>query len=860
MRRANGLRERGIFTPRAIFGLSLALAGLLLGWLSVTASPQRMPKRNMAAAANGAAVASPTWAITSSPNVTDQSFKAVTCVTSSDCWAVGSYLDADFTNQSLIQHWDGSAWSIVAGASVDTTKNNELNGITCTSTSNCWAVGYIGNSPQQTLIQRWNGTSWSLVASANNGAVQNVLKDVTCTSTTDCWAVGFRQGTSALQTLIERWNGVSWALVTSANSSTTAANVLTGVTCTSSTNCFAVGTRYATASLASLQQTTIQRWTGSSWAIVTSANESTARNNTLIDVTCASATDCTAVGYFVSSTTVFQTLIEKWNGTSWSRVTTAPNTSTSQNNFLFAVTCTATTDCWAVGSFMNANGFDQTLVERWNGTSWAIVSSPNTGSTVYNRLLGLACTSTTDCWAVGFQFNGSINQTLTERWNGTAWSLFTAPNIGITGSSTSNSLAAVTCISTNDCWAVGNYDPGSGIIQTLIEHWNGTNWIIINSPNSDPNQSNMLSGVACTSSSNCWAVGFYDATGAFLYQTLILRWDGINWSRVSSPNTAANQPNMLLGLACTSATQCFAVGNFVNASNITQSLVLQWNGMSWSIIPSPNTGSAQNGDLNAVACSSANDCWAVGEAEIGNVHQTMILRWNGSVWTAASSPNLSSMLEHFLNGVTCATSSDCFAVGNFFFNNVSQPLVTRWDGTSWQLFPSENTSGSENDHLNGVACSIPGDCSTVGDAVGTAANDPSRTLIEQYSDTYKVITSPNASGMTNSSLSAVTCLYSSDCWAVGFSQTGGTSQTLIERRTVPVLSITSEMRSVGGHIIISGKAVANSIVNIYAKSNLTDMFTLLDSTTADASGNFTYDDAGAASVTPPRRFYRVRYP
>jgi hypothetical protein len=246
----------------------------------------------------------------------------------------------------------------------------------------------------------------------------------------------------------------------------------------------------------------------------------------------------------------------------------------------------------------------------------------------------------------------------------------------------------------------------------------------------------------------------------------------------------------------------------------------------------------------------------VGDAEIGSIHQTMIARWNGSVWTAVLSPNLSSMLDHFLYGVTCANSSDCFAVGIFFFNGVSQPLITRWDGTAWQLVPADNTSGSENDRLEGVACSIPGDCSTV----GGAGNLNQRTLIEQYSDSWAVISSPNASGMDESYLMAVTCLYSSDCWAVGLSDTGGISQTLIERRTVPVLRITSETRSVGGDIIIGGKAVANSMVNIYAKSNLTDTFTLLDSTMADANGNFVYDDAGAASIMPPRRFYRVRYP
>ena len=74
----------------------------------------------------------------------------------------------------------------------------------------------------------------------------------------------------------------------------------------------------------------------------------------------------------------YQTLIERWDGTSWA-IVTSPNTSTTQNNFLYGVTCVSASDCWAVGYYVNAssNAY-QTLIERWDGTSWAIVTSPNT--------------------------------------------------------------------------------------------------------------------------------------------------------------------------------------------------------------------------------------------------------------------------------------------------------------------------------------------------------------------------------------------------------------------------------------------------------------------------------------------------
>src|SRR5207249_3636353 len=81
-----------------------------------------------------------------------------------------------------------------------------------------------------------------------------------------------------------------------------------------------------------------------------------------------------------------------------------------------------------------------------------------------------------------------------------AWSIVTSPN--------TRALSGVTCTSPSDCWAVGSYRNGF-YNQTLIEHWNGTAWSIVTSPNTSTTQSNGLSGVTCTSASNCWAVGSY---------------------------------------------------------------------------------------------------------------------------------------------------------------------------------------------------------------------------------------------------------------------------------------------------------------------------------------------------------------
>ena len=119
-----------------------------------------------------------------------------------------------------------------------------------------------------------------------------------------------------------------------------------------------------------------------------------------------------------------------------------------------------------MGSFA-PQGFSpsQTLIEHWNGTSWSIVSSPNPGA---GGLNGVAIISATDIWAVGAFFNttSNITQTLIEQWNGTSWSVVTSPN----PSSTTNLLeAAAADPSSGQAWAVGEFTAASGATQTLTE-------------------------------------------------------------------------------------------------------------------------------------------------------------------------------------------------------------------------------------------------------------------------------------------------------------------------------------------------------------------------------------------------------
>jgi hypothetical protein len=353
------------------------------------------------------------WSVISSPNAGSSSnfLYGVATVSANDVWAVGFYyISSSETDQTLTEHWNGTSWSIVTSPNVGTNQNF-LYAVAAISTSNIWAVGYDYNSgvPAQTLIEHWNGTSWSIVKSPNvTGA--NQLQGVAAVSANDVWAVGFSNNNGTVRTLTEHWNGSKWSVVTSPNVGTVDSG-LSAVTASSSNNVWAVGT-YSTSS--GIAQTLTEHWNGSKWSVVKSPNAAPA-GDLLFGVTAISGSNVWAVGYYrTSNTTPLLTLIEQWNGTKWS-VVTSPNVATDDNRLL-GVTAISANDVWAVGyAVAFGGGFDRTLTEQWNGTSWSIVSSPNVGSS--NNLLNAtaAVPAKSQVWAVGgYDASGPLPQTLTE--------------------------------------------------------------------------------------------------------------------------------------------------------------------------------------------------------------------------------------------------------------------------------------------------------------------------------------------------------------------------------------------------------------------------------------------------------------
>ncbi|MBA3832996.1 MAG: hypothetical protein H0X34_14090 [Chthoniobacterales bacterium] len=717
----------------------------------------------------------------------------VTCLSESDCWAVGYYATSS-GEQTLIEHWDGISWTTIESPNTSPVQGNLLTAVSCTSASDCWAVGfaYIGTETEiQTLTEHWDGTAWAIVASPNVnpglGTYDNVLSGVTCASGTECWAVGYHANDTAFETLIERWDGTAWTIVSSPDLGATVPSLLSGATCVSGTDCWAVGYYYTESGYG---RTLIEHWDGTSWTVATSANTDPLQGNFLYDVTCVSGTDCWAVGYYAdySNGITYQTLTTHWDGTSWAIVASP---SIPGYNVLTSVTCASASNCWAVGYAFSGSDI-QTVTERWDGISWTIPNSLDTPGN--DSFGGVTCVSASECLAVGYQAAGvnGLAQTLIKSWDGTRWAIATSPNSGRRRQSV-NVLKAATCLSTSNCWAVGYYStPGAGT-RTLIEHWDGTLWSVISSPSTDPFEEDQLLGVTCTSASDCWAVG-YAFDGNSETRTLVERWDGTSWAIVASPNTLPAGTNFLASVTCTSNSECWAVGNYYNDSTgfLAQTLIEHWDGAFWTIVSSPNvvapgTGATQINRLYGVTCSSALDCWAVGSYsdELGQGH-TLIERWNGASWAIVSSPNFDLIGTSRLAAVTCASASDCWAVGyrRDATTQIQQTFIERWDGTSWAIVDSPNTNASGLNLLSGVTCASASNCWAVGEQsdVTDFSGGILQTLIEHWDgSSWTIVSSANTSSYHNNLLLGVACGSALDCWAVGsFVNRNGIDQALIE--------------------------------------------------------------------------------
>jgi hypothetical protein len=325
-----------------------------------------------------------------SPNVPKSNYNeldAVAAVSPRDAWAVGFARTTGLLFHVLVEHWNGTAWSIRAPAPLPAATDTRLHALAALASTNVWAVG---SDASHSLIEHWNGSSWSVVPSPSAEPSGSSLQGISAVSPSDIWAVGTSGSGSGFSTLIEHWNGTAWSVVPGAPLLATGFNFLTGVAAVSASDVWAVGRMFRHPT------PVIEHWDGTGWAQV--AQPVSGYDSSLNAISAVNATDIWAVG----EQNLNQTVTEHWDGTNWTLVPSPSVTANNAQDTLSGVRALGTGDVWAVGSTLQSFTTDQTLAEHWNGTRWQIVptANPAPGSNAFSSVAGSGIGQ--PLWAVGF--------------------------------------------------------------------------------------------------------------------------------------------------------------------------------------------------------------------------------------------------------------------------------------------------------------------------------------------------------------------------------------------------------------------------------------------------------------------------
>src|SRR5580700_10977190 len=325
--------------------------------------------------------------------------------------------------------------------------NSELLAASASSANDIWAVG-------QTAIH-FDGTTWTefpapMIKGDNNSFLQGVV-DI---SPTLAWAAGNVTDGAHPGQVLEQWNGTKWSLFP--------------------------GPKFGKKDQADV-----------------------------FAMTASSANDVWAIGSLMNrGTGLVSPLFEHWNGTSWTATTVESN-----NQFLFGASADAANDAWAVG--FNGSENIETSAMHWDGTNWKSAATPNVGEGT-NKLNAVLALAPNDVWAVGSSTpvappKQAATLTLIEHFDGASWAIVPSPNVGPNSPNQSNRLLGLTANSANDIWAFGSYFPadGSGHQMTLLLHWDGATWKVVSSPSPTKGglPCDLLWAGVVPSAGNLWILG-----------------------------------------------------------------------------------------------------------------------------------------------------------------------------------------------------------------------------------------------------------------------------------------------------------------------------------------------------------------
>jgi len=347
--------------------------------------------------------------------------EGISCPSTAECVAVGTYPDDSGTKEMLALTWSGGSWTaagvpLPANAAVD--PEVEVPGLSCPSVDQCVAAGTYQDTSGGLvgLLLTWSNGAWSsasvpLPANAATSSAVSIYA-VSCASVNDCVAGGsYTDSSGNTQGLLLTWSGGSWTAAEAPVPNDAASNPwaqIEGLSCPTTTQCVAVGS-YGSQDAEGLLWT----WSAGSWTVANlpalpgGANDS---DSNLYGVSCPSASQCVAVGYYNDNQ---DGLLLTLSSGSWTAAE-APVPPGGSTPHVGAVSCASVNYCVAGGSYVDSSGQGQGLLLTLSGGSWTpaeALAPANAASDPSEQVEDMSCPSVNGCFGGGVYEDSNNTQT-----------------------------------------------------------------------------------------------------------------------------------------------------------------------------------------------------------------------------------------------------------------------------------------------------------------------------------------------------------------------------------------------------------------------------------------------------------------
>ena len=733
---------------------------------------------------------------------TSATFSSVSCPTDGNCTAVGSFKNSAGHHEAFTMTSNDGQWDTAQPAQFEEGIQSDwpdawFGSVSCTSPGNCTAVGSFTNSAgrNEAFTMTSNDGQWDTAQPAQfEEGIQSdqpdaVLNSVSCESPGNCTAVGnFKNsaGHSDAFTMTSDdgdWDAARPAQFEEGILYEEPLAVFNSVSCASARNCTAVGwfwnSDYRTEAFT---MTSIDgEWETARPAQFGEGVQSDSPRTLFTSVSCASPGNCTAVGEFRNSEDLARAFTMQLTNGEWELAQPAQfeegievndEDGQGRGTFFSAVSCSSAGNCTAVGYFTNGSGLDVAFTMTSTDGEWELAQPAQfeeATQSEHSEFTSVSCVSPGNCTAVGFVVSPSDGQenpafvaiTMTSTKPPSDEPGLARPakfNEGV--QSVNAKFSSVSCASPGNCTAVGWFeyqidgqeDPArEAFTMTSIDgEWETSQPAQFDEGVQHGYPSARLNSVSCASPGNCTAVGSFSNSAGHTEAFTMTSNDG-EWEQARpaqfGEGIQSDRPDAVLNsVSCASPGNCTAVGNFKNNADHYEAFTMTSNDGEWEQARPAQFAAGINhesrGDyFTSVSCPTSRNCTAVGWFGNSAGHtEAFTMTSNDGEWEQARPAEFAAGIQHQLRlgafySVSCASAGNCTAVGHFmnsygYYEAFTMTSITgEWETAKPQVFPDGIQYKSEPDaSLSSVSCVLPGNCTAVGKFRNRSTNDAAFTM------------------------------------------------------------------------------------------------------------------------------------